>query len=153
MSVTAHETTKSDAERDRASKTRRFFASELPWFLIFMWFCWTFALGPALTSARYSMHVGVLIRNTTSAEVHVVTTFPRERHFSQVRLEPGESQRVGVAFGGDDTMWTSPVSISVYTTDWRLLKRWEGPAEDFAPNGPNPHELIIDDGGDGEAAP
>lgn len=142
MSESAHAAVKNDAKRDRASRTRRFFASELPWFLIAVYCAWTFIAEPVLSSAQYATRAAISVVNDTDESVFAVAVAPTVYQIENTTIEAGEVW--GIRFGRDgEFLRSGPVVISVYATDGSLLERWEELAENLAPMRPEPRELIV----------
>lgn len=142
MSDSPHETSKNDAKRACTSRTRRFFASELPWFIIAVYCAWTFIVEPVLSAAQYATLPAISVRNNTDDSVFAVATAPKVHRTESTTIDSGEVW--GIRFSRDgEYLRTGPVVISVYATDGSLLERWEELAENLAPMRPDPRELVV----------
>ncbi len=142
MSEKNEPTLRNDSERDRASKTRRFFASELPWFLIAVYCLWNFIAEPTIAAAQHSALPAVSARNDTSESVFAVAIAPTVQRTESATMQSGEIW--GIRFGRDGEFPpTGPVVVTVYATDGSILERWEEFAETLAPLRPQPRELIV----------
>jgi hypothetical protein len=131
VSENAEAAIRNDAKRDRASFTRRFFASELPWCLIIVYVAWVLILGPAFVKAGDSMAIHVHVRNDSAEPVFIVTAAPRFRDVVSLTLKPGEDRRVRVAGGDGPNFWDQTVTVTAYADDGSIAKRWRVPRLSF----------------------
>jgi len=122
----------SEVQPQRTDHRQQSFVSLLPWIIIVCYVLWRTVFGPALMTARHSEQASVTIRNETSTEVYVIAVAPRSRDFVSTVVPAGAERFIVVTRGDGGDFWKQPVRVSAFDKDGRLVREWEGPAEQLA---------------------